>query len=651
MGTHSATTTLDDIIDELRLKYDSSVGLLDGNAIREIPNLNILLNLNKLLTNLSKNLTENQERDSELLKKVELKIELLKLSEEGSEAEVEEDENKREREENDIEEESIPLAKRRKHSLGAQMKLEDEEVEEQEAESEALQEKPIEPEEEEEEEVEEAENDIDQGVDASIDEPEALETQPESQINTKFDPVPPVQIGSFTQENDTRLKNPKSEFVTSQSLSADTIAELGLFSDDNNGLETQGKEYLKKKFGVASYPENDLKDLLPGEIPDIDFSKNKPPSNQVQFSTYQSYIESYFRPFSNDDISFANEKFVIPPGFEKLEYDPNVSPYLIVKLGAFYADVWAEEDAALRSKLSSPAAQKPPLESYKPKGEFEELDDDKMLSEDVSCGPLSSRLLSAVLSIHEAKKDGTDDDDDRNEENSELDSLKKEDSLMSEVHTPLSDDVATQLDSGDTYKLTSEVNDFYSMEERLKRELKYIGIFMNLPDHNEDKPKKGGNIIDSDDWILNREDDEVCAEIRTLQEELKEAVVRNRQRKKPLIPIIEEQLAYQEYCTILEDLDKQVDQAYVKRLKAKSKKKKTPEITNTAQQQAANSGLRALLDKRRRWIENIGKLFKPAQIMKRIPTESIFKPDEQSDEEDGDAEDDVVNEEERLATD
>ena len=51
------------------------------------------------------------------------------------------------------------------------------------------------------------------------------------------------------------------------------IAELGLFSEENNGLETQGREYLKKKYGVASYPERDLQDLLPGEIPNIDFPK------------------------------------------------------------------------------------------------------------------------------------------------------------------------------------------------------------------------------------------------------------------------------------------------------------------------------------------------------------------------------------------
>lgn len=623
MARHLATTTLDDIIDELRLKYDSSIGLLDGNAIREIPSLNTLQNLSKLLTKLSRNLDEIENGDKSLLANVEKLLETLDKSEEEINEEEEEEENdtKRDREDADLEDESVPLAKRRKQT---QPKTDDEESEEDVdmdlagAEDEAV---------------------ADEVADSSKADNEDNDDDEKQKINSKDDPIPPVQSGSFTQDNDTRLKNPKSEFVPSQTLSASAIAELGLFSEDNNGLETQGKEYLKKKYGVASYPENDLKDLLPGEIPDIDFSKTKAPSNQVQFTTYQSYIESFFRPFSNEDITFANEKFVMPPELDNLSYDPLVSPYLIPKLGVFYADVWAEEDAALRSKLSSPGVQKPPLESYKPKGNADNLVDEKMLTEDISCGPLSSRLLSAILSVHEANRTGQ---EDRGNFNGESDQIKKEGSIMDD--NIFSDDVATQLDFGDTYKVASEVNDFYSMEERLKRELKYIGIFMNFPSRDEDKPKRSGNIIDTDDWIMEKEDDEVCTEIRALQEELKGVVVRNRQRKKYLIPILEEQLAYQEYCTILEDLDKQVDQAYVKRLKAKSKKKKTQEVTNTAQQQAANSGLRALLDKRKRWIDNIGKLFKPAEIMKRIPSESIFKNEVQSDDEEGDAVVDVVNE-------
>lgn len=565
---HSASTILDDIIDELKLTYDSSIGVLEGDSIGNVPSVNILLNLKKLLDKLSNELNVVTDTDNNAIAAIN------RLNVGGEDESAAENDRKHELSDDSDNE---PLAKRKQVSRGEDLKLESD-----------------------------------------------VRPAPEDED------VPPVQNGSYTQENDTRLKNPKSEFITSQTLPAEAITELGLFSEDANGLETQGKEYLKKKYGVSSYPENDLLDLLPGKIPDIDFSKNKAPSNQVQFTTFQSYIESFFRHFVPEDINFLNQKYILPPDFDSTNYDPEVTPFLIPRLGDFYADVWAEEDATLGSKLNSPTlqhSQHPDM--YKPRGNIDALSDDKLYTEEISCGPLSNRLLSALLSIPEGRAQ-----------------------LDDEAESMLSDDeVATQLDSGDDYKLTTEAPDFYSVEERLKKELKYIGIFMNLPTNHEEtklkingrtlKGSSSGNILDNDDWILNKEDDEVCAELRTLQKDLKEAATKNKSNKKKLVPIIEEQLAWQEYCTILEDLDKQVDQAYMKRLKAKNKKKKT-EVSAIPQQQAVNSGLKALLSKRKRWIENIGKLFKPPEIMLRVPNESVLGG---GDVDEGDEEDEEEDEE------
>ncbi|CUM63063.1 uncharacterized protein PRCAT00000628001 [Priceomyces carsonii] len=593
--SHPASTTLNDIIDELKLKYDSSVGLLEGESVRGIPSLNTLLNVSKLFNNFEKELRLIEQVDEDVLNRVAIIRAKNKESVENGEENVHTKEdgvarNKRGKanDEDDydvVDDDSSHVSKRRKLSTLPQLKREDEDNDEDEAET-----------------------------------ADSL-----SKENGQSDgSLPPIQTGSYTQDNDTRLKNPKSEFVPSQTLSAAAIADLGLFSEDNNGLETQGKDYLKRKYGVASYPDNDLQNFLPGKIPDVDFSKNKPPSNQVQFSTFQSYIESYFRPYTNDDLKFLNEKFVIPPGFGKTNYDPSLHPYIIPKLGQFYANAWAEEDATLGSKLNSPQYQQS-LESFKPRGSIDNLSDDKLYTEEISCGPLSSRLLSAILSSHEGN--GNDDES------------------YAENNIQADDQVATQLNSGEDYKITTDSNDFYSIEERLKRELKYIGIFMNLSNTDEERSpkfngrvfKSEGSIVDTDDWIKNKEDDEVCAEIRSLQKELKGAVLRNKVNKKKLIPLVEEQIAYQEYCTILEDLDKQVDLAYLKRLKAKNKKKKTE--ATPLQQQSANNGLRALLDKRKRWINNIGKLFKSPEIMKRPPETSILKGEGEDEEEEGEDED------------
>lgn len=659
--SRSAATTLDDIINELKLSYDSSVGLLDGDNVRQIPSVNNLLNLSKLLNNLSKDLKAVEEVDTKVLSILGEKLlastsDTKSTKEDGLDIEeTKKDKSKNgKRELEDIKEESKKKQKIKSEVDDKDIEMVDPEnvqdIEELEAEQ-AIEEDNVpdnehsKVKEEDEDEDDDEEEEKEEGA-KEEDQTEAVTSR--ERLNSSDDPIPPIQTGHYTQDNDTRLKNPKSEFVKPQTVSASAIAELGLFSEDNNGLETQGKEYLKKKYGVASYPENDLKDLLPGEIPNIDFSKNKPPSNQVQFTTFQSYIESFYRLFSNEDLKFLNEKNIIPPGFEKMNYDPDVSPYIIPKLGQFYADAWTEEDASLASKLNSPAFQQISPDTYKPKGTINDLEEDKLATEDISCGPLSSRLLSAVLSIHEGVEES--------EENGEI---KTERNIEDNLGIDMDENIATNIKVDPDFDGAADSNDFHSIEERLKRELKYIGIFMNLPnDEDESKSKlslngrpiksetRSGSIIDTDDWVKNKEDDEVSAEIRMLQKQLKSAVARNRLNKKKLIPVVEEQIAYQEYCTILEDLDKQVDQAYMKRLKSKGKKKKANEKVELtpAQQQAMNASVRSTLDKRKRWMENIGQLFASAEIMKRVPSESLLDGDleEEVDEEANDVAQDVI---------
>ena len=702
--THAATTTLDDIINELKLTYDPSVGLLDGDSVRNMPNVNILTNLNKLFQNLRKQLSEVEAVDETVLSKINaIKSGNRKgdLTKDNNRKRTIADVNKRTVQENGLE--TLPsdnesgienLVKRRKPNI-VEVKTERHEGEEDGEGNASREEKNDNKDKYMDEKNSNNDNantsfDNYNGSDKKVRQHKLEATReegdmdPENEnkkelVNSKDDPVPPVQSGSFTSDNDTRLKNPKSEYVEPQTLSAEAIADLGLYSEDNDGLETHGTEYLKRKYGVASYPENDLLDLLPGSIPNIDFSKNKPPTNQVQFTTFQSYIESYFRPFNNDDLTFLKERNIIPPGFEKLGYDPDLSPFIIPKLGKFYADVWTEEDATLAAKLTSTAHYQTGPESYKAKGSLEELNDESLYTENISCGPLSNRLLSAILSTHEAQASMIDDENNNNNNNNNnsntnnnnnnddddgikdgdqsvsakgitnynkkdkegtngkrLVEVKEEKGGTGSSNILLEDEVATQLNSTEDYRLATEPSDYHTIEERLKRELKYIGIFMNLPsidDSTKSKPKVQASgrapkrstqtsIIDNDDWIKNREDDEVCAEIRTLQRELREVTSRNRANKKKLLPMVEEHIAYQEYCTILEELDKQVDQAYMKRSKGRGKKKKID--TTTPQQQAVNSGLRALLVKRRRWIDNIGVLFPPAEIMKRVPGETIM---------------------------
>jgi len=454
-------------------------------------------------------------------------------------------------------------------------------------------------------------------------------------------------------ENDPKVRNPKSEFVTSQTLPAAAHA-LGLFSEENGGLEEFGEEFLKKKYGVSSYPTNDLKSKLPGSIPNIDFSKSKP-SNQVQFTTFQSFIENFYRPFTEDDLKFLKNKFIMTDSLSNdPTYDANLTPYLIPNLGPLYSTVWNEEE---NSGNYSPPPTKVTQDSILPKASANELNDDVLETESVSCGPLVSRLLSAILK-DDRGDGGTNDDLSMNDRLDDGDDSKTS---------------TTTIPEQQGWKVSSVNADYNTLEERLKRELKYIGIFMNLGGgNNNNNNNTGGDNKDDDiddqepDW-LNPQDDEVSTELRYLQNELKQVSKKNNKRKKMLLPIVENQLAWQEYLSILDDLDKQVDNAYLKRIRVpKNKKKKTTGFSSSgaagvggvgsgsvppsvqlqlqaqqAHQAAANSAVKSLLEKRNRWINKIGPLFeKPnGESMKRIPKESVFGKLDLDEEDDDDYED------------
>ncbi len=66
------------------------------------------------------------------------------------------------------------------------------------------------------------------------------------------------------------------------------------------------------------------------------------------------------------------------------------------------------------------------------------------------------------------------------------------------------------------------------------------------------------------DWNA-REDDEICTEMRKEQATLRSLQEDIRRRKQILYDIAVEHMAYQEYQAIVEELDKQIELAYIKR--------------------------------------------------------------------------------------
>lgn len=327
-------------------------------------------------------------------------------------------------------------------------------------------------------------------------------------------------------------------------------------------LKISDPQKLKQYLGVSYFPTVDLSDKLPGEPVNEDFSKVKAPT-QISISTYYAYLDSFYRPFSEEDLLFLKDE------------EEELTTYMIPPLGIFSENSWASED------LTSVIPSNFSLSSI-PYGSPDQLTDEHLFTEEISCGPLLERLLSGIL---------------------------KEDVL---------DDEKMEKDENDTdlynssLKLPAIKVDYHNFEERLKKELKYIGILGD----------------DDINWN-NREDDEISSNLRSLQSQLRHQCAINSARKSKLRELVKEHLAYQEYSIVLNDLNKQVEQAFLKRSRSIEVKKKRV-IGNIGSSDIGlgriglSNHIQTLLEQRKKWIEKVGSIFTPIEKYTRLPVNTIY---------------------------
>jgi len=160
------------------------------------------------------------------------------------------------------------------------------------------------------------------------------------------------------------------------------------------------------------------------------------------------------------------------------------------------------------------------------------------------------------------------------------------------------------------WKLAANRPEFAGFEERVRQEMINMGM-----------------VGPSDTFPFGeRVDDEVSARLRLLQHEFRQVAIRNGARKARLSELLKEQLAYQEYSTILDDLDKQVDQAYLKRTRGMKAKKKRAGPNGHSSSGAAKPGIgdvaRTLMERKKKWRDTIGPVFDKG--LTAIPKETIF---------------------------
>ncbi|KAK3934059.1 histone acetyltransferase subunit 3-like protein [Diplogelasinospora grovesii] len=456
------------------------------------------------------------------------------------------------------------------------------------------------------------------------------------------------------------------------------------------------EEEIKEIYSVAAYPRSDLADLIAGDPPDKDFSNAKP-SNQINFSTFNTYIEPYFRPFTEEDLAFLRER------------GDRVTPFVMPKRGKkHYTEIWAEEDGAMAIDSSPRRDKLPPNQA---RGSIENMDDEVAETDKLSVGPLLSRLLQAMRPEHRAPPPA--DPAMTNGIYSLADGdigngLDFNFSLSTDPPPPPPPPVQSGINGGTngiisngmmtngvvnngvngstepgqsnslppaTYmpesnseawrKASHPKLDYSQVDERIKQELRHIGFLPLLPDV---PPSNGGPnqpdpaaVADYDGHF----DDEVAARMRLLQSRLREQVLLNGARKARLTELVKERMAYQEYQTILEDLDSQVQAAYLKRTRTMGKKPKKARPGQPATAPAAgaagaggangaNGGggagmarpgigdlTRTLMERRRKWIDRIGPVFldenteaiggSSVSKVPHGPDSSIFKPGDMAD--------------------
>jgi transcriptional adapter 3 len=444
------------------------------------------------------------------------------------------------------------------------------------------------------------------------------------------------------------------------------------------------EEEIKEIYSVAGYPKSDLSDLIAGDPPDKDFSNAKP-SNQINFSTFSTYIEPYFRPFTEEDLAFLRER------------GDRVTPFIMPKRGKkHYTEIWAEEDGAMAID-SSPPGGRDRLPPNQARGNIESMDDEVAETDKLSVGPLLSRLLQAMRPEHRAPP-AEDKQGGANGVSGEGDSMNgiasfdfslgdnppasqtngtngingtsSQPANPDQPPQPQSLPPATFMPESNTEawkKATHPKLDYTQVDERIKQELRHIGFLPLLPHQDPSLPASstnpannnpsGTNPLPQPDPAATAEydghyDDEVAARLRLLQSRLREQALLNGARKARLTELVKERMAFQEYQTILEDLDSQVQAAYLKRTRTMGKKPKKarPGQSAAAAAAAATAGgggaaggvavarpgigdlTRTLMERRRRWIESIGTVFDDEGLVKvpraSDPDSSIFKPGE-----------------------
>ncbi|KAI9931675.1 Transcriptional regulator [Aspergillus wentii] len=372
----------------------------------------------------------------------------------------------------------------------------------------------------------------------------------------------------------------------------------------------------KEIYSVNVFPSSDLSHMMAGVAPDKDFSNAKP-TNQVSANTFLAYIEPHVRPLMEEDIAFLKER------------GDRTTPFIMPRRGKkHYTEIWAEDDGA----LSVDQANGDRLPLNQGRGNIDSVTDDTAETDKVSVGPLVSRLYSLLRYEHRDPSDENAPNGTANGETSANGNLNA-DSMDIDQPQPTGESEnkahasATSFRdaSPSGFKVPAAKLDHAQLDERLKAELRHVGFL-----GSDDNPDYDAHY-----------DDDIAQRLRLLQSELRKQMIINSARKARMLEIARERMAYQEYTTIHDDLDSQVQQAYLKRTRTLGKSKKGSQAKHRpggagggshvvsaagVSRPAIGDVARTLMDRRKRWDDCIGPVFKDCKTTVPGKGETVFDP-------------------------
>ncbi|KDN39535.1 hypothetical protein K437DRAFT_259026 [Tilletiaria anomala UBC 951] len=268
--------------------------------------------------------------------------------------------------------------------------------------------------------------------------------------------------------------------------------------------------------------------------------------SQVPLNTFYSYADGYFKSLTEDDLAWLSSQ------------TDDLEPFQIPPLGRYYREVFEAEDAAQTGPDGIPLvpAVVPPLSPpkaspYNTRFVPSSLTDKHLGSaDDAKSGLLTERVVASLLRTTNGGLPQVPEGDEEDDAES-----------------------APSLTTTAAPTLPSMQQDTLAFEDKLKAELKMLDLF--------------------DEAAVNsgqRQDDEVSAMLRKVQEALRKQMRVNEARKARLFELARSRMSYQEYITCLNTFERDIEAGWNKRqrqIRASVQRKKKGGGGGTSSQAAA----------------------------------------------------------------